>query len=876
MPRMARPATGTAQRTPNGSWPENGNLGSVYPADYVFTYSVKNGDTPEGIADVGPNLAPPIDGNDLEQQQVRLVRLKGLRHRPIRTGATPEFYQTKMVKPTIWNTWLRMKVNKLTLFLVEYLKPLRATSKKFGGGDPSLNSITVLHHFDWFVMLDDDTYIKVPQFTDVLTSLEPFPRANAAAVGRKFIKAPASHASRHALSNTGAVLPSMRMAAHWRQGNSAANLNANASALNNGSTAVDLGHSLLGGGPGIALSQRALHAIRAAKCYNRIFNIISSTVPGGDGWLGQCLEFSNVESSHDWRFKSLPPFAFSRTAASHAVTFHKSHLREAHAVVQMMNRHDMDSEEAGHATTTGSPTTTTTRTRTMHSWANLSNPICHPVLLRDLQRVQCLPRFVIIGAQKGGTTSLFSYLGQHPQVSLPEEKEMNFFGTPWPVSWSHPKMVTLGHFTFNYLSRFGDKLARPSWSWLDDGGGGGDHNSASGSGSESGERSRSGIWKRPPQRITGEASPDYLVTGRHILQNLLRFAPRMKVIVSLRDPVERAISAYANKVADGAVHRHLLRDLYVRRRVDKRDDATIAFASRVRLRKAELERNASSTTVMIWQAGAAAEAARSSTGDNNDTTTATNLERQMTQKIAAVPEPWTVPTIQQLVMEDLNATLRACPDQAKHYTMAEVPAPRNDGGPACYVNPFVLHGYYAKYLRHWAEVYTPLAVVSSGSVVAPSSPSGKAAGVSSQSHHYDHRLPVPSSSSSSSSSWNEAEVREASLLVVDFEELTHSEHRSAQTMDAVAAFLGLKPFNFRVGAVFNSRLNRGVHRGQVTGVAKVAMGEKLGSWLKDGANAAANGGLDAAATQLLRSYYRRPNEELRALLGKQLSWMSAL
>jgi hypothetical protein len=39
------------------------------------------------------------------------------------------------------------------------------------------------------------------------------------------------------------------------------------------------------------------------------------------------------------------------------------------------------------------------------------------VLLRDLGVLKCLPLFTIIGAQKAGTTSLFKYFGQHPQVN---------------------------------------------------------------------------------------------------------------------------------------------------------------------------------------------------------------------------------------------------------------------------------------------------------------------------------------------------------------------------------------------------------------------------------------------------------------------------
>lgn len=38
-----------------------------------------------------------------------------------------------------------------------------------------------------------------------------------------------------------------------------------------------------------------------------------------------------------------------------------------------------------------------------------------------------MPTFLVIGAMKAGTTSLYHYLRDHPQVFMPETKEVNFF-----------------------------------------------------------------------------------------------------------------------------------------------------------------------------------------------------------------------------------------------------------------------------------------------------------------------------------------------------------------------------------------------------------------------------------------------------------------
>lgn len=37
-----------------------------------------------------------------------------------------------------------------------------------------------------------------------------------------------------------------------------------------------------------------------------------------------------------------------------------------------------------------------------------------------------LPSFFIVGAAKSGTTSLYYYLKQHPQIYLPQYKEIAF------------------------------------------------------------------------------------------------------------------------------------------------------------------------------------------------------------------------------------------------------------------------------------------------------------------------------------------------------------------------------------------------------------------------------------------------------------------
>src|SRR3954463_10515060 len=45
----------------------------------------------------------------------------------------------------------------------------------------------------------------------------------------------------------------------------------------------------------------------------------------------------------------------------------------------------------------------------------------------ERKRDSMLPNFVIIGAMKGGTTSLYHYLRMHPQVFMTEVKALHYF-----------------------------------------------------------------------------------------------------------------------------------------------------------------------------------------------------------------------------------------------------------------------------------------------------------------------------------------------------------------------------------------------------------------------------------------------------------------
>lgn len=110
-----------------------------------------------------------------------------------------------------------------------------------------------------------------------------------------------------------------------------------------------------------------------------------------------------------------------------------------------------------------------------------------------------LPDFVIVGAMKAGTTSLATWLRAHPQVFMPEQKELHFFDTFWSrgVDW--------------YRSLFAGA---------------------------------------PEGALLGEATPNYMVI-EHWVERMASVVPDARLIAVLRHPVDRAWSHYRHSVTRG-------------------------------------------------------------------------------------------------------------------------------------------------------------------------------------------------------------------------------------------------------------------------------------------------------------------------------------
>jgi Sulfotransferase family len=117
-----------------------------------------------------------------------------------------------------------------------------------------------------------------------------------------------------------------------------------------------------------------------------------------------------------------------------------------------------------------------------------------------------LPNFVVIGAARCGTTSLYAYLREHPQVFMSPEKETDYFSLGDLPPSEVPAAASL------YRAR-----AREDYERL--------------------------FRDAGSARAVGEASPTYLFYSRSAAR-MQQVIPDARLICILRDPIERAYSHY--------------------------------------------------------------------------------------------------------------------------------------------------------------------------------------------------------------------------------------------------------------------------------------------------------------------------------------------
>jgi len=129
-----------------------------------------------------------------------------------------------------------------------------------------------------------------------------------------------------------------------------------------------------------------------------------------------------------------------------------------------------------------------------------------------------LPNFLVVGAAKAGTTALHEYLGQHPQVFLPDRQEPSFFSFEGqPVDFRGPagSEAAVNQTAVRSLAEYEALFTVAS-----------------------------------PGVLRGEVSPVYLYwpgTAERIRARL----PEVRICIILRNPADRAFSGYMHAVREG-------------------------------------------------------------------------------------------------------------------------------------------------------------------------------------------------------------------------------------------------------------------------------------------------------------------------------------
>jgi hypothetical protein len=126
-----------------------------------------------------------------------------------------------------------------------------------------------------------------------------------------------------------------------------------------------------------------------------------------------------------------------------------------------------------------------------------------------------LPNFFIAGAAKCGTSSLDRYLGQHPQIFIPPKKEAHYFSIPsFPKEFKGPGDDGMNLYTIRERDAYYELFT----------------------GAEG-------------YKAIGESSVFYLYYPS-TAERIHRENPEAKIIILLRNPVDRAFSAYMHLVRD--------------------------------------------------------------------------------------------------------------------------------------------------------------------------------------------------------------------------------------------------------------------------------------------------------------------------------------
>jgi hypothetical protein len=134
----------------------------------------------------------------------------------------------------------------------------------------------------------------------------------------------------------------------------------------------------------------------------------------------------------------------------------------------------------------------------------------------EAEQIITSPNFIIAGVARSGTTSLYHYLKQHPEIGFPKVKE--------------PKYFSSIHLKFPHKGP-GDetvdaKVVKDETEYFQ-------------------------LFKDvKDKKVIGEASSDYFYFHQHTIPEIKKMLGDVKIILCFRNPIERTYSAYSNLIRD--------------------------------------------------------------------------------------------------------------------------------------------------------------------------------------------------------------------------------------------------------------------------------------------------------------------------------------
>jgi len=147
------------------------------------------------------------------------------------------------------------------------------------------------------------------------------------------------------------------------------------------------------------------------------------------------------------------------------------------------------------------------------------------------------PDFLVVGAQKAGTTWLYRNLNFHPEIWLPPVKEINYFNEvylPSSDGWESRDRVAQAEDARNFLSSLATPAARQRTKL---------ESVATILRNERTDDWYGEIFSRAgDDMVCGEISPDYALLPRVAISRILAQNPMTKVVFVMRDPIARAWS----------------------------------------------------------------------------------------------------------------------------------------------------------------------------------------------------------------------------------------------------------------------------------------------------------------------------------------------